>query len=144
MIREFNPSDTQQVLDLWYDSVIIAHNFIPAYYWEMAREKVEKEYLGISKTWVYEENGKIRGFISIISGDTIGALFVAPEDQNKGIGSELIEYVKEKYSFLVLSVYRKNKKAISFYEENGFVYEYEQTDLNTQETEEVYTYSKGE
>jgi putative acetyltransferase len=144
MIREFNPSDKQQVLDLWYDSVIVAHNFIPAYYWEMAKEKVEKEYLGISKTWVYEENGKIRGFISILSGDTIGALFVEPEKQNKGIGSALIECVKEKYSFLVLSVYRKNKKAISFYEKHGFVYEYEQTDLNTQEIEEVYTYSKEE
>lgn len=39
----------------------------------------------MSKTYVYEENEKIKGFISMINEEFIGALFVGVEYQNQGL-----------------------------------------------------------
>ena len=51
----------------------------------------------MAKTFVYCGEGKIKGFISIIDINFIGALFVHTKSQGRGIGKSLLEYVKNKY-----------------------------------------------
>ncbi|GAA0091468.1 hypothetical protein UT300009_14960 [Paraclostridium bifermentans] len=74
----------------------------------------------IADTFAYEEDGEIRGFISIINNEFIGALFVDVKFQGMGIGSKLIDYSIEKYKKLTLAVYKENQKSVEFYTRKGF------------------------
>ena len=49
-----------------------------------------------------------------------GALFVKNDCLREGIGRRLINYVKERYSYLSLNVYEKNIDATLFYVAMGF------------------------
>lgn len=74
--------------------------------------------------WVAEKGDKIMGLITIDKMEPIkiGAIYVLPEFQGKGVGKALIEYVIEKYgkSDLQLNVAKYNAKAIDFYKKQGF------------------------
>ena len=48
-------------------------------------------------------------------------MLVAPEYQGRGIGSELLRRVREKYrSYLYLTVVPEERKNVAFYEKHGF------------------------
>ena len=47
-------------------------------------------------------------------------IFVSGEMQSQGIGKNLLNYVKDKRNKLLLNVYQKNIRAISFYQREGF------------------------
>ncbi|MGL5695335.1 MAG: GNAT family N-acetyltransferase [Peptostreptococcaceae bacterium] len=74
----------------------------------------------MTETFVYEDKDGIKGFISIINNEFIGALFVATEYQGSGIGKELIDYAIDRYKNLNLAVYKGNKKSVQFYINRGF------------------------
>ena len=85
-----------------------------------AYNAVKDIYIPQSKTYVYEEGEEIKGFISILNDDFIGALFVSLNEQGKGIGSKLIEYANAKFNNLKLAVYKQNQKSVHFYIKKGF------------------------
>lgn len=120
-IREFKSEDIDRVMSIWLESTIEAHNFISAEYWKINYEVVKNQYIPMSETYIYEEDKVIRGFISIIEGSFIGALFVDVKDQGNGVGKSLIDYVKEKYKKLSLAVYKDNINAYEFYKKQEFV-----------------------
>lgn len=120
MIRKFKNADIDKLMDIWLESTVRAHNFISREYWESNYKVVKDVYMPISDTFVYEEDGEIRGFISIINNEFIGALFVDVKFQGMGIGSKLIDYSIEKYKKLTLSVYKENQKSVEFYTRKGF------------------------
>ncbi|MBD4335772.1 GNAT family N-acetyltransferase, partial [Xanthomonas citri pv. citri] len=53
MIREFQRDDINKVADIWLDTNIKAHNFIPAEYWKSNFKSV-KEALLLAEVYVYE------------------------------------------------------------------------------------------
>lgn len=53
--------------------------------------------------------------------------------QSCGIGKLLLDYVKDKKVSLRLNVYQKNARAISFYQREGFIIQYEGLDEATGE-----------
>ena len=128
--------ETKEVMDIWLESVVNGHTFISEEYWKNEFNTVKKEYLPMSKTYVDEENEKIKGFISMINEEFIGALFVGVEYQNQGVGHLLLEYIKEKHPVVKLAVYCKNTAAIRFYRKNGF--KIECTEMNEDTGEENY------
>ena len=138
MIREMvkTEKEVNEVMQIWLESVVHGHRFIPESYWQNEYKTVEHHYLPMSKTYVYEENHKIKGFISVINEDFIGALFVGPKYQKQGIGEKLIGFVKEKHVALKLAVYCKNAVAIQFYEKHGF--KIESTEMNEETGEANY------
>ena len=81
---------------------------------------MKEKYLPFGENLVFEEEGKVVGFISLV-GERICALFVAPEMQGKGIGRDLIEHAMILKGNLALRVYRENENALRFYEKRGFV-----------------------
>ena len=119
-IRKFKEEDIDSVMSIWLRATVAAHPFISEFYWRCNYNTVKKEYIPKSETYIYEENKSIKGFISIIEGNYIGALFIEPSSQNRGIGKRLLEYVKGNYESLTLSVYKDNKKAYNFYEKASF------------------------
>ena len=120
MIRKLENKDIDRVMQIWLKSNINAHMFIEESYWVMNYNLVKDTYIPMSKTFVYEENSRIKGFISLIDGNYIGALFVDINCQGQGIGKKLMEYLINRYEKLSLSVYKQNEKAVSFYKNSGF------------------------
>ena len=118
MIRELRKADINIVADIWLDTNIKAHYFIPAQYWKRNFGLV-KELLLQATVYVYEDKQEIQGFVGL-SDEYIEGVFVSAEMQSQGIGKILLNYVKEKRNTLFLNVYQKNTRAISFYQREGF------------------------
>ncbi len=73
-----------------------------------------------ASTWVWEQDGELKGFVSVLDSAFVGALFVAPGATRQGIGRALLDEVKQHYAWLSLEVYQKNESAVSFYHAQGF------------------------
>lgn len=142
MIRKFKEEDTVKVMTIWTKGNFEAHSFIDKDYWLLNFNKVKDEYLKESETYVYVENDTIKGFISLLNNNFIGALFVRKEYRRQGIGRKLINFVKDKYDRLELQVYEKNVDAMLFYASLGFVNKKIQIDEDTNEKEYVMEWSK--
>ncbi|MBP3887347.1 MAG: N-acetyltransferase [Cellulosilyticum sp.] len=123
MVRNYNINDLEQVMQIWLQANIEAHDFITKTYWEGNYEMVKdimlaaKE-LGIN-IFVVEQDDDIKGFIGIRKG-YIEGLFIKKDNQGQGMGRALVEQAKERFDELSLSVYEKNKDAIAFYQRQGF------------------------
>lgn len=142
MIRKFENIDIDDVMQIWQNENIKVHNFIPKEYWESNYEYVKK-LLPNSEIYVYIENDKIEGFIGI-NENYIEGIFVNGNYQNKGIGTALLNKAKEEKEKLTLNVYEKNRKAIKFYEKNGFKIVKEAVDKETNEKEYRMIWNKGD
>ena len=118
MIRKLRKADINKVADIWLDTNIKAHYFIPAQYWKRNFGLV-KELLLQATVYVYEDNQEIQGVVGL-SDEYIEGIFVSAEMQSQGIGKILLNYVKGKRNNLLLNVYQKNTRAISFYQREGF------------------------
>ncbi len=79
-----------------------------------------------SQGWVVEMDGKIVGFSATFEEDgrgTVGAVYVLPEHQGKGIGKLLLQKIldfRKNSKELCLKVATYNKNAINFYKKFGF------------------------
>lgn len=135
MIRKLQKADVIKVADIWLNSNIKTHNFIPAQYWKSNYEPV-KEMLLQAEVYVYESNGEIQGFIGL-NGEYIEGIFVCDKLQSQGIGKLLLDFIKERRMGLSLNVYDKNARAIHFYQREGFEIQDEGIDEATGEKDYV-------
>lgn len=142
-IRELKNCEIDDIMKIWLESTIEAHYFIEEEYWKKNYEVVRDIYIPMAKTFVYCDEGKIKGFISIIDSNFIGALFVHTKSQGRGIGKSLVEYVKNKYENIELAVYKDNKKAVEFYKKQGLKIIKEQENEDSGHLEYLMSYSKN-
>lgn len=135
MIRRLEHRDLEDVVRIWLEASLAAHDFIPAAYWQEKTTDMRDTYLLQSETFVYEnERLQPSGFLSLVD-NYIAAVFVAPDMQGQGIGKALIQYAKSKHTILSLGVYSRNRKSVEFYLRQGFVVKAEQTEPDTGEME---------
>ena len=120
MIREFHSADMTPLLALWLESTIYAHPFIAERYWHESEAVVRDVYLPAARTWVWEEDEALKGFVSVMDGRFLGALFVAPNALRSGIGKALVQHVQQCFDVLSLEVYQTNQNAENFYHALGF------------------------
>jgi GNAT superfamily N-acetyltransferase len=66
------------------------------------------------------EGGALAGIIAFRS-DWIDQLYVLPEVQGRGVGSELLQFAKRAFDCLQLWTFQRNLGARRFYEARGFV-----------------------
>ncbi|WP_289102753.1 N-acetyltransferase [uncultured Fusobacterium sp.] len=137
MIRNLKNDDIDIVMELWKNSTIEAQNFIPDSYWLENYDNVKNNYLPNSDTYVYEEDGEIKGFVSLIENIFIGGLFIRVDSQRKGIGSVILDFLKERNDKLQLTVYDKNERAMKFYLKSGFKILNTEIDKKTREKEHL-------
>lgn len=139
-IRLSEECDINIIMEIWLESTIRAHSFIEKDYWVNNYDLVKTKYIPYSKTYVYEEGNKIKGFISIIENNFIGALFVDNNSQGNGIGKKLLDFAKEEYKSLSLAVYKENEKALKFYLREGFSIVKEQVNEDSKRLELMMEY----
>lgn len=143
MIRKATNGDIEKIMKIWLDASIKAHHFIEADFWKRRRDEVQNVYLPQSETYVYEDKHQLKGFISVILDNFIGALFVDNACQKKNIGSKLLDYVRQNRSSLTLKVYAKNQPALKFYQKHDFKIITERKDERTGEDELIMSWGKG-
>lgn len=141
MVREFQKKDIDAVAEIWLDTNVKAHDFIPARYWRDNFEAV-REMLGQAEVYVFEDGKEIQGFVGL-DGDYIAGIFVRSGMQSGGIGKRLLDFVKGVKQQLRLNVYQKNERAVSFYQREKFVVQGEGTDENTGEKEYEMVWRNG-
>lgn len=142
MIREYADGDMNAVMQIWLNTNIQAHSFIPADYWRRNFNAVRKM-MPHAEIYVHEDDctKQIDGFIGL--NDTcIEGIFVKKAAQSKGIGTQLLNHTKELRSTLKLGVYQKNEKAIRFYLREGFLIQSENIDSDTGENEFVMVWNR--
>lgn len=142
MIRAFRESDLASVMQIWLETNIEAHSFIPKEYWTGNYSIVEKV-LPQAEIYVYEDDDTnvIEGFIGLAE-QFVEGFFVKKAAQSHGIGKQLLDYVKELKPDISLSVYQKNMRALSFYRREGFQVQSENVDDSTGEKEFIMVWSK--
>ncbi len=135
MIRILQENDLGVVMQIWLDTNIDAHGFISREYWISNYATVEKM-LPHAEIYVYENDDieQIEGFIGVTD-HYIAGIFVKAESQSKGIGKQLLDYVKGRKEELNLSVYQKNVRAVRFYQREQFFIRSENIEKETNETE---------
>ena len=133
MIRKYKASDEDQIIHVWHKSSDLAHPFLTEEFQKLEKINIREIYLPQTKTWVFEEDENIIGFISML-GNELGAIFVLPEYIGKGIGSELFLHVREVYGDLTVRVFEKNNIGRKFYDKKGFKLIREENHEETGET----------
>lgn len=133
MIRRLEKEDINRVADIWLDTNQKAHDFISADYWKSNFDFV-KEQLLQAEVYVYTEDEQIQGFIGMMN-TWIEGIFVSEKVQSQGIGTVLLNFVKNKKSKLYLHVYEKNVRALHFYLREGFEIQEKDFDEGTGERE---------
>lgn len=135
MIREMRAEDVNEIAEIWLNTNRKAHNFIAPQYWEGHFELVKEMFLQ-AEIYLYEneETNRISGFIGL-EGNYIAGIFVCEQFQSKGIGKMLLDFVKESKSKLSLDVYKKNDRAVKFYQREEFKIQKQTIDQDTGEEE---------
>ena len=107
-------------------------NRIEGKHGELISKKIERWKNGIEATgekratFIVHDNGKIVGFVApaVVEGQRrIGAIYVLPEAQGKGVGGKLLQRAVEwhgRSEDIFLHVASYNQNAIDFYKRNGF------------------------
>lgn len=119
MIRKYDPGDLEDLIEVWYDAVQIAHSFWTPEMFERERKEISGTFLPLAETWVFEEEGKVVGFIALV-GNEVGGIFVSPRSQRDGIGRALMDHARASRDHLELDVFEANEIGRSFYDAYGF------------------------
>ncbi|GAA5009939.1 acetyltransferase [Acinetobacter puyangensis] len=136
IIREALSQDMQDILNIWLNASIQAHNFIPDSFWHEKIVDMKHVYLPVAKNYVIEDTHRIKGFASLLEDqDMLAALFIDPEFQGVGYGSALLNFLKTQYRQLNLNVYAENTAAVEFYQKHYFSILTQNIDAHTQHAE---------
>lgn len=119
MIREYEESDIEELLQVWYASSSMAHPFLGLKFMEKEKMNVREIYIPNTKTRVFANEDGLDGFISMMENE-VGAIFVRPEKQGQGIGKRLMDFVSQFHDDMEVEVFKDNKTAKAFYEKYGF------------------------
>ena len=140
MIRKFEMKDTKQVMQIWLDVNMDAHNFVQGDYWLSNYQSVQKQLLQ-ADIFVYEQDEEIQGFVGMTD-DYLAGIFVDKKCRSMGIGKELLECVKQNYPVFSLNVYQKNRRAVDFYLREGLFIISKGIDEDTSEADYTMVWNK--
>ena len=120
-IRPVESGDTEAVGDVFL-AALAGMTYLPKLHTEEeTRVFIRDVLLPNNEAWVAEEDGgRVIGFVGL-GDDFVWHLWVLPEEQNRGVGTALLELAKERRpDGLQLWVFQRNVGARRFYERQGF------------------------
>ena len=119
MIRRYRPEDLEDVVAVWAAASAVAHPFLSAEFLAVERDNIANVYLPNAETWVWESDGPVVGFISLL-GNEVGAIFVDPKFHRAGIGRALMDHARKSRKELEVEVFTRNAIGRAFYAKYGF------------------------
>ena len=134
VIREAKAGDLPACADIvnaWMDETDIMQRL---HSHEKIRALFSPDILDNRTIWVAVLNEKIEGYLSLIDGGNIRALYLSNALRGLGVGKQLMDIAKQAHpAFIELGVFEPNLQARKFYEREGFVEVPEKRDDNTEE-----------
>ncbi|MGF6240929.1 MULTISPECIES: acetyltransferase [Paraburkholderia] len=119
-IRSRIPADNSALVEIWLRSVRATHTFLREQDIEDLYPQVRDLYLPAVEVWVCESaEGLIAGFIGMHEAQ-VEMLFVDPEQFGRGVGTSLLDHVRQKHASLTVDVNEQNPRAHEFYRRYGF------------------------
>ena len=121
MLRPFMEEDTEALVRLWTESARTSHGFLPQSVWDTLEDDIRTLYLPMSDEvllHIDDATGEADGFLAF-AGDFLGALFVAPAAQGRGLGARMFRIARRMHPNLTLTVYKDNARAVAFYGKQG-------------------------
>lgn len=131
VIRRMQADDLDRVMQIWLESNLQAHDFVPEDYWRGQYGNV-RQMIPVAEVYVCEVHRQVVGFIGLVD-KYISGLFVDSAFRSRGVGKRLLDYAKALKPSLTLNVYKKNIRAVRFYQREGFMIEREDRDEDTME-----------
>jgi putative acetyltransferase len=119
MIRKYDEQDLDELLAAWEAASEVAHPFLAKEFLASERENIPNLYLPNAETWVFEDCGRVVGFIALI-GNEVGAIFVQPSHHRTGVGHRLMDKARELRGELEVEVFVANTIGRAFYAKYGF------------------------
>jgi GNAT superfamily N-acetyltransferase len=119
MIRRARPEDAEEIAETFVRSIGTLE-FLPPIHTETEhRHFITAVVPRDHELWVAEDGGSVVGLAAV--GDrTLGHLYVHPEHSGRGIGTELLDAVKElRPDGFTLWTFPANERACRFYERRG-------------------------
>ncbi len=117
------------LLAIWRRSVKTSHTFLSDDEISRVEKYVPEAISSVSHLLVAYENEKAVGFLGVIE-QKIEMLFIDDKEQDKGIGSSLVNQAIKRYGVEKVVVNEENHKAHAFYLKLGF------KDIERKETDE--------
>ncbi len=122
-IRKAEPKDFERIAEIEIFNYRL--NFYPIfkddefYFSELLVSKKSGEYSKNPEGFYVYDDKAVKGFIKI-TGTEVKKLFVEPVLQGNSIGKKLLQFAVSEKGADFLWALEKNKKAIAFYQKNGF------------------------
>ena len=123
MIRKSRETDCEAIIGVWFAASQVATPFLSDEFLVDERDNIRKIWLPKAETWVYEAEDTVAGFISLIDNE-VGAIFVHPDYQGRGIGRALMDHAASLRDYLYLDVFEENAVGRRFYDRYGFQLEH--------------------
>lgn len=119
-IEKVQPSDFQEITDVWEASVRATHHFLQEKDIQYFQPLILNEYLWhVDLFCIRNEQHSILGFLGT-AGNKIEMLFIHPEAIGKGIGKKLLNYAIQHLQATEVDVNEQNEQAVGFYLHAGF------------------------
>jgi GNAT superfamily N-acetyltransferase len=144
-IRLARPDEYDEVARVWMESwVSTGLEDGSKYLLANLRARVPHE---IEKGWtlyVADDDGRIAAMLALHLPDRhLDQLFVAPDDQGKGLGRQLLAFTRKHLpNEIWLRCVRENDKAWRWYERESFVFEKQEVESKTGFTMKTYRWKK--
>lgn len=121
LIRQRIAADNPRLLDIWLRAVHATHHFLQASDIDALLPQVRDLYLPAVEVWVaVDSDDHPLGFIGL-NETHVEMLFIDPEVRGQGIGTRLLDFMRESRPALSVDVNEQNPKAVGFYLHYGFV-----------------------
>lgn len=123
-IRPMTEPETATVAAVWYRAGREAYPYLPG--WrsmtrELALQVFRNHIAAHCQIFVIEHEGAIGGYLAL-KGSYVDRLYIDPSCQGKGLGTALMEHVRQQRpDGLELHTHQQNTAACAFYERLGFV-----------------------
>ncbi len=120
-IKPMNKADTYDVMDLWLRTTMHSNPFVEQNFWKTYYDFVKEKYINGKDAFICTDNDKVIAVACVSSDNMITGLFVDPDYQNAGLGTEMINFLKSEYPLLHVEIYARNRKALAFAGKTGFI-----------------------
>ena len=119
MIRRAAAQDAEEIAETFSKSLAMLTFLPPLHTAAEERRFITETVPADHEIWVAEEDGRVVGLAAV--GDrTLGHLYVHPNYQNRGIGTQLLERTKQlRPEGFTLWTFPHNEGACRFYERHG-------------------------